>query len=145
MSQSTDQLEEEVKSLVKEFMHDYNENLVQSLVSALQYYFVTLNVYAGSSGEYCVFSDEFYNQFNVVKSMATAAASTCVDSRFKKCTADITGIMDEYSKLYAILANVADTKLSSTREAIELQLDKAKYVIHFLEECLSGKITDETF
>lgn len=126
-------------------MHDYNENLVQGLVSALQYYFITLNVYAGSSGEYCVFSDEFYNQFNVVKSMATKAASARIDSRFKKSPADITGIMDEYSKLYAILANVADTKLSSTRADIELQLDKAKYVIHLLEECLLDKITEETF
>ena len=105
MSQSTEQLEEEVKSLVKEFMHDYNENLVQSLVSALQYYFVTLNVYAGSNGEYCVFSDEFYNQFNVVKTMVTAAASTRIDSRFKKHPADTTGIMDYVLRLVQLQFN----------------------------------------
>lgn len=144
-SQAQLELEREVKMKIKEFMNDFEEDLLHALNTTIQYYFVTLNLYAGSKGDYCVLNDDFYKQFSKIRDMVVGASNMRMNLRTPESLVNVSDALDEFSKLFAIFSNVDDENLVNTREATQRQLEKARCVIAIVKDYMSNKVTDKTF
>lgn len=144
-SQMRMELEKEVRLKVREFMTDYEEDLIHGLNTALQYYFVTLNIYASRKGAYCVISDDFYNEFTRIRDMITRSINVRLKLRTPDCFVDASDALDEFSKLFYILSNTDSSFLVNSREETERQLEKARYVVEMVKDYMSNKLSDKNF
>lgn len=137
---TVDETEREVKAKIREFIIDYEDSLPDALVTTLQYYFVSLVVYASRKGECCVSDDTFRKQFCTLKDTVVSAVSRKKSMRTIENDIERGYLLDEFSKLYATLSSVSDSNLVATRECTMQQMEKVKVLLFMIEQYLANRL-----
>lgn len=137
---TVDETEREVKAKIREFIIDYEDSLPDALVTTLQYYFVSLVVYASRKGEFCVSDDTFRKQFCTLKDTVVSALSRKKSMRTIENDIERGYLLNSSSKLYATLSSVSDSNLVATRECTMQQMEKVKVLLFMIEQYLTNRL-----